>query len=379
MNIPLMNLKRQYSKLKDQIIPAVEDVFEQTAFVRGPFVSRFEQMFASYLDVAGCVGVANGTDAIVLALESLGVLPGDEVIVPASTFIATSEAVTKVGAKVVLADIDPVTNCISVESVAKVISKNTKGIIAVHLYGHPADLSGLQKLAEEKGLWILEDCAQAHGAILDGKQVGTIGNIATFSFYPGKNLGAYGDAGAVVSNDDALLEHVRMNANHGRAAKYSHSFEGHNSRMDGMQGAILSIKLNFLNEWTEARKEVARFYHTELGSLAENKDLFLPAECDGHVYHLFVIRTKYRDELLAYLHKNGVQAGVHYPYPLHLLEAYHHLGHALGDFPNAEKLAEECLSLPMCPELTHEEAGYVVSQVMNFYEGKRDVQKKGQV
>ncbi|KAF1075604.1 DegT/DnrJ/EryC1/StrS aminotransferase family protein [Halodesulfovibrio sp. MK-HDV] len=377
MNIPLMNLKRQYSKLKDQIIPAVENVFEETAFIRGPFVSRFEQAFASYLDASGCVGVANGTDAIVLALEALGVKPGDEVIVPASTFIATSEAITKAGANIVLADIDPITNCISVESVIKAISQKTKGIIAVHLYGHPAELFKLQDVAREKGLWLLEDCAQAHGATLDGKQVGTVGDIATFSFYPGKNLGAYGDAGAVVSNSDVLLKHVRMNANHGRDAKYSHSFEGHNSRMDGVQGAVLSIKLEFLREWTEARREVARLYRAGLSTLVENKEIQLPAECDGHVYHLFVIRTNCRDQLLDYLQENGVQAGIHYPYPLHLLEAYQNLGHKSGDFPNSERLAKECVSLPMCPELAHDEVAYVVSQVVKFFEGKKDVQKEG--
>jgi len=367
VNIPLVNLKRQFKTLKTEISPAIEQVISEASFVRGPNVARFEEEFSTFTGAAGCVGVANGTDAIILALEALNVQPGDEVIVPASTFIATAEAVSKVGAKVIFADVDPVTNCLSAETIEKAYTPATKGIIVVHLYGYPAPMPELINWAKERDLWIVEDCAQAHAAKIDGQHVGTFGDIATFSFYPGKNLGAYGDAGAVISKDLQLLDHVRRNANHGRSGKYSHEFVGQNSRMDGIQGAVLSIKLQYLQEWTNKRRTHAQFYAAALAQLKEH-GVILPTDVEGHVYHLFVLRTAKRDALLNFLKEKGIQAGVHYPIPIHLLEAYKEMGHGKGSFAIAEQLSEKCISLPICPELTQEEAEYVAASVIEFFE-----------
>lgn len=367
MNIPLVDLKAQLATIREDVFQAMSEVVENTAFIKGRFAQAFETQFAEFLGASHCVGVGNGTDALTVALKALGLAPGDEVVVPAMTFIATGEAVTAAGGRVVLADIDPVTRCIDPDKVRAAITPRTKGIIAVHLYGRPADMDALRPIADEHGLWILEDCAQAHAAHIGGRAIGTLGDMAAFSFFPGKNLGAYGDAGAVVTNDDALARKATMWANHGRIGKYDHEFEGFNSRLDGLQGAILSVKLPHLRRWTEQRRSVAAAYRAGLAPLEEKGLLTLPRDHEGHVYHLFVIETDKRDALLAHLKDAGVGAGVHYPMAMHTMQAYAHLGHAPGDFPAADSLARRCLSLPIYPELTPEQIDFIVAQMMRFF------------
>ncbi len=359
MNVPLVDLKTQYEDIKDEIQAAIEAVIDRTAFISGPFAKRFEDEFAAYVGRRHCLGVGNGTDALVIALKGLGLRPGDEVIVPALTFIATSEAVTLAGGEVVFADVDPLTRCLDPDKVEAAITPKTKAIIAVHLYGHPAPMEELAELAERRNLWLIEDSAQAQGAMLDGRRIGSLGTVGCFSFYPGKNLGAYGDAGAVLCDDEELAVRMRMLANHGRMDKYGHIFEGTNSRLDGLQGAILSVKLKRLDEWNKKRRAAADGYRERLDGL----DLITPTDHPGHVYHLFVCETKRRDELLAHLKANGVGASIHYPDALPRLEAYARLGHRPGDFPVAEGLVERIISLPIYPEITAEQLDYVAEQI----------------
>lgn len=367
MNIPLVDLKAQYQTIKPEIDQAIADVIAKTAFISGPFAKKFEEEFAAYLGRKCCIAVGNGTDAISAAMYGLDLKPGDEVIIPAKTFIATGEAVSLLGGRIVFADIDPVSRNIDPAEVEKVITPKTKGIIAVHLYGRPADMPALRKIADAHGLWLVEDSAQAHGATIDGKTVGAFSDAATFSFYPGKNLGAYGDAGAVVTDDADAAEKIRMWANHGRLAKYGHLFEGTNSRMDGLQGAILSVKLKKVDEWRQARRDIADVYRAKLADLAEAGKFTLPEDHPGHVYHLFVIELDDREALLKHLKENGVGASIHYPDALPRLKAYEYLGHKPGDFPYAEALAARCLSLPIYPELTGEQIDYVVDQVQAYF------------
>ena len=363
MNVPLVDLRAQYKRIGDDLQCAINEVIQKTAFVGGPFVQKFEEEFADYVGCRFAVGVGNGTDALVMALRTLGLKPGDEIIVPALTFIASSEAVTLAGGKVVFADVDPVTRCLDPKAVEAALTERTKGIIAVHLYGHPADMDTLGAIAHRHDLWLIEDAAQAHGAHWNGKIVGSWGQAACFSFYPGKNLGAYGDAGMVVTQDPEIEEKVRMMANHGRQQKYGHLFEGANSRLDGIQAAILSVKLQRLDQWNHDRRRVAERYREQLDDL----DLTLPRDHPGHVYHLFVLESPARDGLLAHLKEHGVGASVHYPDALPRLPAYSHLGHQAGEFPVAESLAGNILSLPVFPEMTEEQIGYVTDQVKAFF------------
>lgn len=365
MNIPLVDLKAQYIKIEHEIKEAVEKVIRETAFINGPYAKRLEQEFAAYTGAEFAVGVNSGTDALMLSLKALELQSGDEVIVPAMTFIATGEAVTLAGGKVVFSDVDPVTRCIDPRAAAAAVTPRTKGIIAVHLYGHPADMAALQAIAKEHGLWIIEDAAQAHGAICGDRRVGSIGVTGCFSFYPGKNLGAYGDAGMIVTSEPVLEQKMRMMANHGRLKKYGHVFEGMNSRMDGIQAAILLAKLKYLGDWTKARRDIADGYRQSLDGL----DLCLPKDNPGHVYHLFVIETPRRDELRKNLNEAGISASIHYPQALHLLEAYRHLGYREGQFPVSEHLAKTVLSLPIYPEIKASQREFVASQVRSFFEG----------
>ncbi len=363
MNIPLVDLKAQYASIKDEIDGAIASVIAKTAFIGGPFAKKFEEEFAAYIGAKHCIGVGNGTDALVMALRGLELKPGDEVIVPALTFIATSEAVTLAGGKVVFADVDPVTRTLDPAAAEAAVTGRTRAIIPVHLYGRPADMDALCALSQKHGLALIEDGAQAQGARIDGKRIGSCATMGCFSFYPGKNLGAYGDAGAVVLNDDQMEEKVRMLANHGRLAKYGHVYEGANSRLDGLQGAVLSVKLKHLDKWNAARRKVADGYRERLQGL----DLDLPKDHPGHVYHLFVIETDRREELLAFLKENGVGASIHYPDALPRLKAYEYLGHKPGEFPKAEKLAATILSLPVYPEITGEQQDYVAEQIKAFF------------
>ncbi|MDB4949652.1 MAG: DegT/DnrJ/EryC1/StrS family aminotransferase [Gemmatimonadetes bacterium] len=362
--VRFLDLRRQYESIQGDVDAAIRAVLADTAFVSGPHVRRFEEEFAAYQRVAHCVAMANGTDAIEIALEALDLPPGSEVIVPANSFIASSEAVTRSGLRVVFADCDPATYTLSPADVERRITPSTSAIMAVHLYGHPCDMDALLALAARHGLRVIEDCAQAHGAEYKGRRVGGIGDLATFSFYPGKNLGAYGDAGAVTTNDAALAKRCRMIANHGRVAKYDHEFEGRNSRMDGLQGAILSAKLPHLDGWLDTRIALADEYRRVLG----DADLVLPAAepWARHVYHLFVVRTPERDALQRWLGEQGVETGIHYPIALPKLKAYEYLGQAAEPmFANGAD--SQLLSLPIGEHLEPGDLAAVARAVEGFF------------
>lgn len=365
MNIPFVDLRAQYASIKTEIDIAIHDIIENTAFIGGEALKIFESKFALFCEAKHCIGVGNGTDAICIVLKAMGIGEGDEVVVPANSFIATSEAVTLAGAKVVFCDVDPDRYTIDPTLIEKKITPKTKAIIAVHLYGCPAEMDSINQIAHKHGLFVIEDAAQAHGALYKGCKVGTLGDAACFSFYPGKNLGAYGDGGAIVTNDDDLAKWVRMYANHGRIGKYNHEFEGTNSRLDGLQAAILGVKLGHLQKWTDARLIKAKKYN-EL--LAKCKGVACPVIPDDTipVFHLYVIRTDRREELQVFLKASGVSCGVHYPIALPNLDAYSYLGHSKQDFPVSSAYQEQLLSLPMCPELTEDQIAYVAERIIQF-------------
>ncbi|MCG8670486.1 MAG: DegT/DnrJ/EryC1/StrS family aminotransferase [Pseudomonadales bacterium] len=364
--IKFLDLQAQYQSIKPEIDRAIERVIEKSAFIGGEYVSSFEKAFAEFCDVKHCVGVGNGTDALEIALEALNLPPNSEVIVPANSFVASSEAVTRQGHRVVFADCCPDTYVISIEDVKKRISSRTKAIIAVHLYGHPCDMDSLLELAETHDLYIVEDCAQAHGAEYKGKRVGSIGHIGAFSFYPGKNLGAYGDGGGVTTNNEDLSKKCRMIANHGRISKYDHEFEGRNSRLDGLQASILLAKLQFLPDWTERRIAVANYYLDALGEIDAIK-LPVRESWVKQVYHLFVIRTDNRDKLATYLDNNNIKTGVHYPKALPKLEAYRYVNQYDEDL-FANRSDSTLLSLPIGEHLGDEDLNRVVNSVRKFFD-----------
>ena len=366
MNIQLVNLKKQYSSIKSEIDSAISQILDNTAFIKGKAVLDFEEGFARLQKVKHCIGVGNGTDALIIALKTLGIGCGDEVIVPANSFIASSEAVTAVGAKVVFVDNLPDYYTIDTSKIEEKISKKTKAIIAVHLYGQPADMDSIMIIAQKHKLLIIEDSAQAHLAEYKGKKVGNFGPIATFSFYPGKNLGAYGDGGAIVTNNDELAEKARMYANHGRISKYNHEFEGYNSRLDGIQAAVLNVKLNYIENWTEKRRHIASCY---IRNLRGCENIVLPAvnPDTNPVWHLFVIRADNREVLREYLRDKGIASGVHYPIALPNLQAYKYLNYSREDFPLASLYQDKIVSLPIYPELTDDEVDYISNQVKTFY------------
>ena len=363
--IPVINLKAQYQNLKKEIDAAIEEVLREGAFIGGDACRLFEAEFASYCGVASACGVANGSDALFLAIKALGIGPGDEVITTPFTFIATSEAISRNGARPVFADIDSDTMNLDPLDVASRITAKTKAVIVVHLYGHPAPMGDFARIASDRKLAIVEDAAQAHGAEIDGKRVGGLGDVGCFSFYPTKNLSAAGDAGIVVANDRDLIERVRLLANHGEQSKYVHALEGVGSRLDNLQAAILRVKLRYLKTWNEKRQRLAKIYIEELDSVS---GLRLPREARGcrSVYHQFTVRTKRRDELRRHLEKNGVASAIHYPIPHHLQAAYADLGLKKGSFPVAEAAAEEVLSLPIYPELDEDDARRVAKEVRDF-------------
>lgn len=365
MAVRFLDLGSQYESIKSEIDKAFADVIRDSAFISGSYVTRFEQAFADYQQARHCVACANGTDAIEIALEALDLPRGAEIIVPANTFIASSEAVTRAGFRVVFCDCDPQDYTISVKSLKQQITASTKAVIAVHLYGQACEMDAVMRVASESGLKVVEDCAQAHGADYKGRRVGTIGNVGTFSFYPGKNLGAYGDAGAIVTSDESIAVRARMIANHGRVAKYDHEFEGRNSRMDGLQGAILSVKLAHLDQWVATRRQIAQRYQRELPGVG---DLVLPVtrEWAQHVYHLYVIRTRFRDELREFLKARGIETGVHYPIALPKLAAYRYCGQA-GEAFFANGADRELLSLPIGDHMTDEDADEVIGGCRDFF------------
>ena len=363
--VRFLDLKHQYQSIKPEIDKAIQCVIENSDFIGGKHVAQFENGFSNYVGVGYCVGVGNGTDALEIAIEALDMPIDSEIIVPANSFIASSEAVTRSGHRVVFVDIDTESYVISIEDLKKRITPKTKAIMAVHLYGHPCDMDELAKIAKEYNLYIIEDCAQAHGAEYKGKRVGGIGDIATFSFYPGKNLGAYGDGGAITTNNLELSVQCRKIANHGRTAKYDHDFEGRNSRLDSLQAAILNVKLKYLDGWIDKRIQVADKYLLELDGV---EDITLPVKQDWakQAYHLFVIRTNRRDELKSYLTEKDIQTGVHYPISLPKLKAYQYTKQANDQmFANASDTS--LLSLPIGEHLTDKDIAHVINIVKSFY------------
>jgi dTDP-4-amino-4,6-dideoxygalactose transaminase len=363
--IPLMDLKAQYRSLQPEIDLAIARVLEHTQFIHGPEVRSFEMAFAAACGARHAIGVASGTAAIHLALVALGIGPGDEVITSAHTFIASAEPILQVGARPVFVDVEAGTGNLDPARLEGAITPRTRALLPVHLYGQPADMPAILEVATRHGLVVVEDAAQAHGAQCCGRHVGLWGQAGTFSFYPGKNLGAYGDAGAIITGDDELAARLRMLRDHGRSEKYLHATHGYGERLDALQAAILAAKLPRLEAWNERRREIAEHYRHALAGLP----LGLPPERDGtrHVYHQFPVYTQQRDALQAHLKEAGVGTGIHYPVPLHLQPALAHLGYRQGDLPVTEELANTELSLPVYPELTAEQIETIVGAVRSFF------------
>ncbi|NLN75553.1 MAG: DegT/DnrJ/EryC1/StrS family aminotransferase [Armatimonadetes bacterium] len=364
--VPLIDLKIQHKSIAAEIEAAIKNVCENTAFILSDEMKTFEAEFAACCGAKHGIGVANGTDALFLALKAVGVKDGDEVIVPANTFIATAAAVSHANAVPVFVDADPETYCISPDKIKTAITEKTKAILPVHLYGHPADMDAIMSIARANGLKVVEDCAQAHGTLYKGKPVGSIGDAAGFSFYPSKTLGAYGDAGIVLTNSDEVCENLKLLRDNGRTTWYEHSIIGYNSRLDGIQAAVLRVKLKYLDKWVEARRAHAKQYAQLLGDVA---GLSLPVEKPDmkHSYYVYVVRVENRDDVMAQLKEKGCGCGVHYPVPLHLQPAYAFLGGKQGDHPVSEAYAKQIISIPMFPELTPEqlaEAAKIIKEVL---------------
>ena len=357
IQVPFVDLKAQYAGIKPEIDAAIQRVVDSAGFILGDEVSQFEKALAATAGAKDAVGVSSGTGALLLALLAVGVMPGDEVITTAHTFVATAEAVSRIGARPVFVDIDPRTYNIDPNKVESAITERTKVILPVHLYGQPADLKPLRDIANRHGLILIEDAAQAVAAEYEGKRCGGIGDLACFSFYPSKNLGAYGDAGAVTGNDETFMARVRKLRDHGRTSKYEHDELGFGQRIDALQAAILAAKLPHLESWTEARRSHARLYN----ELLSGADVQTPFEAPNvrHVYHLYVIRTARRDQLLQQLKEKGIDAGIHYPIPVHRQPVYLKLGYGDVSLPITEQAAGEILSLPMYPELRPEQIEFV--------------------
>jgi len=364
MNVPFVDLKTQYENIRGEIDPAIGEVVSSGWFVGGPRVKAFEEQFASFCQAEHAIGVSSGTAALHVALVAAGIGSGDEVITAPNTFIATTEAITLAGARPVFADIEPESCNIDPGRIEEAITGRTRAIMPVHLYGQPADMDPILEIARQHDLLVIEDACQAHGAEYKGKKVGALGQLGCFSFYPGKNLGAYGDGGMVVTNDAALAETVRMLSNHGQKEKNRHPREGFNYRLDAIQAAVLGVKLNHLEDWNAMRRRNARMYQQMLAGA----DVKTPVEKEfaKHVFHLYIIRLNRRDELADYLSSRGISVGFHYPLALHHQDAYARLGYGPGSFPAAEACAEEVLSLPMFPELTETQIRYVAEAIGAF-------------
>jgi len=359
--VPFVDLKQQYASIKTEVDAAIARVIENTSFILGPEVRAFEAAFAEYVGARACIAVNSGTAALQLALMAAGVGAGDEVIVPSFTFFATAEAVSVLGATPVFVDVDPVSYTITAAAFERAITPHTRAVIPVHLYGQPADLDPILELARKHNLHVIEDAAQAHGAEYKDKRVGALGSAGCFSFYPSKNLGAYGEAGAVVTNDEQLATRLRLLRDHGSTSKYAHAIVGYNFRMEEIQAAVLNVKLPHLKSWNDARWARAARYHEALS----DSNLVLPREMDyaRHVYHVYAVQSEHRDDLQKRLTAAGVQTGVHYPIPIHLQPAYASLGYKRGDLPVTEALAERVLSMPMFPELSDEQLDRVAAAI----------------
>jgi dTDP-4-amino-4,6-dideoxygalactose transaminase len=365
MKIPFLDLKAQYKQIADEVVPMVTTAMENGAFIGGPQVKGFEEEFAAFCDSKYCVGVASGTDALRFALMAVGAGPGTEVITVPNTFIATTEAISQVGAVPVFVDIRPDTCTLDAENLEDKITGKTRAIVPVHLYGQPADMDPILAIARKHGLAMVEDACQAHGALYKQKKAGSMGQVGCFSFYPGKNLGAFGEAGAIVTQDESIAGRIKTLRDHGQKEKYFHEIEGYNGRLDAIQGGVLRIKLKRLADWNESRRKNAAYYNKRLSAIP---GIQLPIEADyaRSVYHLYVIHTDRRDELQRFLSEKGIATGLHYPRPLHLQNAYSHLGLKEGSFPAAENSARRLLSLPMFPELTQDQMDYVADSIKAF-------------
>ena len=364
MNVPFVDLKIQYKKIKDEIDYSIQEVINETAFISGKYAEKFENNFSKMYGINHCISCANGTDAIYIALKALGVGLNDEVITVANTWISTAETISQTGAEPVFVDIDPNTYNIDYEKIESKITNKTKAIIPVHLFGHAVNMKEVKRICDKYNLVLIEDCAQAHFAEYNNQKVGTFGDIATFSFYPGKNLGAYGDAGAIITNNDELAEKCRMFANHGALKKHFHQQPGINSRMDGIQAAVLNVKLKYIIEWTNMRIDNASIYNELLKNI-EGLEVPKVMENATHVYHLYVVRVQNRENIIELLNSKGIGVGIHYPTPLPFLEAYNYKNHQPSDYPISFDYKDQILSLPMYPELTKQKIDYVVEQLSN--------------
>ena len=365
MNIPLVDLNAQYSSIKDEIDSAIHYILDNSQFVMGAKLKNFEENFAKFCGVKHAICCANGTVAVELALKAAGIGNGDEVITVVNTFIATTESITNVGAKIKFVDVLEKTGLIDPEKIEEAITPKTKAIIPVHLYGQMCDMKKITEIAEKHDLIVIEDAAQAHGAMFNEKQPGEYGDAAIFSFFPAKILGGIGDGGAVITNNDEIAEKVKLLVNHGRIDKYEHLIEAHNYRLDTINAAVLDVKLKYLTEWIGKRREIAKYYDSQLADVVK-----IPFKETGrkHVYYMYVIRTRDRDKLMHYLKENGISCGIHFPIPLHLQPAYKYLEYKEGDFPIAEKLSREILSIPLYPELTDEQKEYIVKKIKEFFQ-----------
>jgi len=364
--IPLIDLKRQYTMLSNEIKEAITEVLQSGQYILGPKVSEFEKRCSEYLNVKHCIGVGNGTDALVIALESLGIGNGDEVITTPFTFFATAEAIVRVGAKPVFVDIDPPSYNINPEEIEKKITPKTKAIIPVHIFGQVCNMDRILEIAKKYNLYVIEDACQAFGAEYNGKKAGTIGDVGCFSFFPTKNLGGFGDGGLIVTNDDKVAERARMLRQHGSKKKYYNELIGFNSRLDEIQAAILLVKLKYIDDWNKRRYQIAQRYDQGL----KLNGLLTPAKTNnyerGHIYHLYVLQHEKRDELIEYLSQKGIATGIYYPVPLHLTKALQFLGYKEGDFKVAEEVSKKSFAIPMFPELTDEEIEFIISSINEF-------------
>lgn len=364
MGVPFVDLKAQHKSIQAEIDAAIREVVENNAFVLGPAVESFERDFADYLGVEEVVGVSNGTVALQLTLMALGIGIDHDVILPAHTFIATAEAVSHAGARPVFVDVRRDTGNLDASLLPKAVTPQTRAIIPVHLYGQPADMEPILRFASERGLLVIEDACQAHGARYRGRRAGSFGRASCFSFYPGKNLGAFGEGGAVATNDHELATRLRRLRDHGQTERYHHAEIGYNARLEGIQGAVLGVKLRHLDSWNRARRAHAAVYLEDLARTG----VTLPVEAESceSAYHLFVVRSERRDELREHLNARGIQTGLHYPIPVHRQDAYAALGHREGDFPESEAWAHECLSLPMFAELSFAQMDEVIQGVKSL-------------
>ncbi len=366
MKVPFLDLKSQMNSIRDEVNTCLNEVMDKTAFSSGPFVEEFEKSFSKFCDTKYCVAVNSGTSALHLALLSCGIRPGDEVITVPNSFISTAWAISYCSAKPVFVDVDPDTFLMDFNQIEKAITPKTKAIIPVHLYGQPADMKEINDIAKKNNLKVIEDAAQAHSSFYNNKKIGSLGNITCFSFYPGKNLGGYGEGGAIVTNDKSVSEELKMLRNHGQSKRYYHDFIGYNYRMDGFQGAILNVKLKYIEHWTQLRNRIANSYSQKFSKIKQIK-IPIIAENNFSAFHLYVIHIDERMKLMSQLEKYEIFTGLHYPVPIHLQKAYKYLGYKEGAFPVSEESALKCLSLPIYPEMSDYQVDFVIETIFKYF------------